>query len=69
MTFMMDNVNYFYEVILFDLKNAKVTYRKVMNKVFKGLIKQNVKVYMDDMVVKSKSCMWRISVKCSSCLK
>jgi len=69
MTFMMDDVNYFYEVMPFDLKNAKVIYQKVMNMVFKGLIEQNVKVYVDDMVVKSKSCMWRISVKSSLCLK
>jgi len=38
----------------FSLKNAKATYQRLVNKVFKPLIRKNMEVYVDDMIVKSK---------------
>ena len=37
----------------FDLKNAGATYQRLLNHVFHPQIKQNVEVYVDDMLVKS----------------
>jgi len=54
--FMTDDVNYYYEVMSFDIKNVRATYQRLMDKVFKGLISQCVEVYVDDIVVKSDSC-------------
>ena len=38
----------------FGLKNAGATYQRLMNRMFHGEIGQNVEVYVDDMLVKSK---------------
>ena len=46
--------NYHYKVMPFDLKNAGSTYQKMMTKMFKAQMGKNIKVYIDDMVVKSK---------------
>jgi len=54
-TFLTNDVNYYYEVMSFDLKKAGVTYQRLMDKVFKGLIDQNVEFYVDDIVIKSDS--------------
>ena len=45
--------NYHYKVMPFDLKNAGSTYQRMMTKMFESQI-GNVKVYIDDMIVKSK---------------
>ena len=37
----------------FRLKNAGVTYQRLMNKMFTHQIGRNVQVYVDDMLVKS----------------
>jgi hypothetical protein len=37
----------------FGLKNARATYQRLVNKIFRNQIGRNVKVYMDDMLVKS----------------
>ena len=37
----------------FGLKNARVTYQRLMNKMFVNQIGRNVQVYVDDMLVKS----------------
>ena len=42
-----------YKVMSFGLKNAKVTYQRLMNKMFMHQIRRNVQVYIDDMLVKS----------------
>jgi len=42
-----------YKVVLFGLKNAGVTYQRLMNKIFAHQIGRNVQVYMDDMLMKS----------------
>ena len=39
----------------FGLKNASATYQRLMKKIFKPLIDQTVEVYIDDIVVKSKT--------------
>ena len=37
----------------FDLKNAGVTYQRLINKMFTNQIGRNVQVYVYDMLVKS----------------
>ena len=43
-----------YKVMSFRLKNARATYQRLMNRMFHDQIDRNVKVYVDDMLVKSK---------------
>ena len=38
----------------FGLKNAGVTYQRMVNKVFQSQIGRNLEVYVDDMITKSK---------------
>jgi len=54
-SFMTADANYYYEVVPFGLKNTRVTYQRLMDKIFKGLIGRSVEVYVDDIVVKSDS--------------
>ena len=42
-----------YEVMPFGLKNAGATYQRLVNHMFRPQIGRNVKVYVDDMLVKS----------------
>jgi hypothetical protein len=37
----------------FGLKNAGATYQRLVNKMFQRQVGRNVKVYVDDMLVKS----------------
>ena len=46
--------NYHYKVMPFGLKNTGSTYQRMMTKMFEPQLGKNVKVYIDDMVVKSK---------------
>ena len=41
-----------YKVMSFDLKNARATYQRLVNHMFRPQIGRNVKVYVDDMLVK-----------------
>uniref|UniRef100_A0A2N9HST9 RNA-directed DNA polymerase n=1 Tax=Fagus sylvatica TaxID=28930 RepID=A0A2N9HST9_FAGSY len=43
-----------YKVMPFGLKNAGATYQRLINRMFHDQIGQNVEVYVDDMLVKSK---------------
>ncbi|XP_022849947.1 uncharacterized protein LOC111372035 [Olea europaea var. sylvestris] len=52
-SFITDFGTYCYTAMPFGLKNAGVTYQRMVNKVFRGLIGDVVEVYVDDMVVKS----------------
>lgn len=54
--FMTDEANYMYKVTPFRLKNAGVTYQRLMDRIFKDLIGSSIEVYVDDMVVKSTTC-------------
>ena len=42
-----------YKVMPFELKNARATYQRLMNKMFAHQLGRNVQVYVDDMLVKS----------------
>ena len=42
-----------YKVMSFGLKNAGATYQRLVNHMFCPQIRQNVEVYVDDMLVKS----------------
>nr|CAN61262.1 hypothetical protein VITISV_005781 [Vitis vinifera] len=46
---------YCYKVMSFGLKNAGATYQRLMTKIFKPLVGRTVEVYIDDIVVKSKT--------------
>ncbi|RVW94689.1 Transposon Ty3-I Gag-Pol polyprotein [Vitis vinifera] len=46
---------YCYRVMSFGLKNAGTTYQRLMTKIFKPLIGCTVEVYIDDIVVKSRT--------------
>nr|GEV13967.1 reverse transcriptase domain-containing protein [Tanacetum cinerariifolium] len=44
---------FYYRKMPFGLKNAGVTYQRLVDKVFNNQIEQNLKAYVDDMVIKS----------------
>ena len=45
---------FYYKVIPFGLKNVGVTYQRLINKMFIHQVGRNVKLYIDDMLVKSR---------------
>ena len=45
---------YCYNVMPFELKNAGVTYQRLVTKMFRPLLDSTMEVYIDDMLVKSK---------------
>ncbi|XP_042423426.1 uncharacterized protein LOC122011050 [Zingiber officinale] len=49
----MADDTYCYNVIPFGLKNARATYQRLMNKVFRKQIERNLEVYVDDILIKS----------------
>nr|KYP40102.1 Retrovirus-related Pol polyprotein from transposon 17.6 [Cajanus cajan] len=53
--FIIEQANYCYHVMPFGLKNAGATYQRLMDKVFANQIGRNLEVYVDDMVIKTKS--------------
>ena len=54
-TFVMPTGNYHYKVMPFGLKNVGLTYQRMMTKMFEPQLGKNIEVYIDDMVVKSKT--------------
>ena len=46
---------YCFKVMLFGLKNAGATYQRLVNLMFKEEIGKTMEVYVDDMLVKSKT--------------
>ena len=53
--FIKNKVVFCYKVMLFSLKNARATYQRMINKVFKKQIGRNLEVYVDNILIKSKS--------------
>lgn len=53
--FITERSNYCYDVMPFGLKNAGATYQRLMDKVFQDQIGKCMEVYVDDMVVRSRS--------------
>jgi hypothetical protein len=51
--FIIDKGFYCYTMILFRLKNVGVTYQRMMSRVFEKQIGRILKVYIDDMIVKT----------------
>ena len=47
---------YCYNIMPFGLKNAEATYQPMMSHIFEPLLGKTMKEYIDDMLVKSKSC-------------
>ena len=54
MSFVTPIGNYHYKVMPFGLKNTGSTYQRMMTKMFESQMCKNIKVYIDDIVVKSK---------------
>ena len=54
-TFVTPIRNYHYKVMPFGLKNARVTYQMMMTRMFEPQLRKNIKIYIDDMVVKNKA--------------
>ena len=48
--------NYHYKVMPFGLKNAGLTYQRMMTKMFEPQLGKNVEVYIDDMVERVSWC-------------
>ena len=46
--------NYHYKVMPFGLKNVGSTYQRMMTRIFESQLGKNIKIYIDNMVVKSK---------------
>ncbi|XP_021817131.1 uncharacterized protein LOC110759386 [Prunus avium] len=53
--FITDKGLYCYNVMLFGLKNAGATYQRLVNRIFAEQIGSTMEVYVDDMLVKSRT--------------
>nr|XP_027088665.1 uncharacterized protein LOC113710014 [Coffea arabica] len=53
--FITEYGTYCYTTMPFGLKNAGATYQQLVNKLFKNQIGRNMEVYVDDMLVKSRT--------------
>lgn len=51
-TFITKSTNFCYQVMSFGLKNTGDMYQQLMHRVFRKQIRRNMKVYVDDMIVK-----------------
>ena len=45
---------YYYDAMPFGLKNVGATYQRLVTKIFRPLLANTMKAYIDDMLVKSK---------------
>ena len=52
-SFITDQGTYCYKVMPFELKNAGVTYQRLVNYMFREMIEKSIEVYVDDLLVKS----------------
>ncbi|CAL8175714.1 unnamed protein product [Prunus armeniaca] len=55
-SFIIERGTYCYKVMPFGLKNARATYQRLVNKIFKEQIGKTMEVYVDDMLVKAPKC-------------
>ena len=62
-TFIMDDSIFCYKVMPFGLKNVRAIYQRMINNVFKDQIKRNQKVYVDDIMIKSKNLDYHIDLE------
>ncbi|KAI5344038.1 hypothetical protein L3X38_011915 [Prunus dulcis] len=53
-SFIIERGAYCYKVMPFGLKNARATYQRLVNKIFKEQIGKTMEVYVDDMLVQSQ---------------
>ncbi|RDX88244.1 Retrovirus-related Pol polyprotein, partial [Mucuna pruriens] len=53
-TFITNEGAFCYRVMPFGLKNAGATYQRLMDKIFKGILGEDIEVYVDDMVARSQ---------------
>ena len=53
-SFISPEGNYHYLVMPFGLKNAGLTYQRMVTRMFKDQLGKNMEAYIDDTVVKSK---------------
>ena len=53
-SFITPTGNYHYNVMPFGLKNVGSTYQRMITRIFEPQLDKNIKVYIDDMVVKNK---------------
>ena len=53
-SFVISQGLFYYKVIPFGLKNVGATYQRLINKMFTHQVGRNVKLYIDDMLVKSR---------------
>lgn len=51
----MPECNYQYTIISFRLKNVRATYQRMVTRMFKDKIGKNIDVYIDEMIVKSRT--------------
>ncbi|RDX95212.1 hypothetical protein CR513_22302, partial [Mucuna pruriens] len=58
MAFIIDNDNFCYQVMPFSLKNTGATYQRLMGRIFRDQIGQEMEIYIDDMVVKLSIKNW-----------
>lgn len=49
----MEKRTYYYNILLFGLKNARATYERLVNTMFKDYIQKSCEVYIPDMLVRS----------------
>nr|GEW67208.1 reverse transcriptase domain-containing protein [Tanacetum cinerariifolium] len=54
-TFITSQGIYCYTKMPFDLRNAKATYQRLVDKAFHKQIRSNLEVYVDDLVIKSRT--------------
>ncbi|GJW26989.1 reverse transcriptase domain-containing protein, partial [Tanacetum coccineum] len=55
MTFIKNQGIFCYSKMLFGLKNARATYQRLVDKAFQIQIGRNLEVYVDDLVIKSRT--------------
>jgi len=53
-TFITSYGTFYYKVMPFKLKNTRTTYKRAMLTLFHNMMHKEVKVYVDEMIIKSK---------------